>query len=154
MLTDLCFRHLLVMNAQDHLLGAIVKSPSSNYKQYLVLVLTPELPSTLENPSDSKDKKGADFQVLVPKSKRGLEDEYCSAVTSRKGSGAVNIKLPHRGFFAGVSYEVREVGNNEFLSICSKKIKIDQIRLLEDASAGAFSSTVQQLLSLRSDGNK
>lgn len=140
--------------AQDHLLGAIVKSPSSNNKRYLVLVLTPESPSIMESPSDSKHKKVSDYQVLVPKSKRGLEDEYCSAVTSRKGSGAVNIKLPHRGFAAGVSYEVREVGNNEFLSICNNKIKIDQVRLLEDASASAFSSTVQLLLSLRSGGNK
>ncbi|XP_057789861.1 DExH-box ATP-dependent RNA helicase DExH11 isoform X1 [Salvia miltiorrhiza] len=140
--------------AQDHLLGAIVKTPSANYKQYLVLVLTPELPSILTSQTDSRDKKDVNFQVLVPKSKRGLEDEYCSSVTSRKGSGTVNIKLPYRGFAAGVSYEVREVMNNEFLSIRNKKIKIDQVRLLEDGSAGAFSSTVQQLLSLKSDGNK
>ncbi|XP_041998400.1 DExH-box ATP-dependent RNA helicase DExH11-like isoform X1 [Salvia splendens] len=140
--------------AQNHLLGAIVKTPSANYKQYLVLVLTPELPSILTSQSDSKDKKDVDFQVLVPKSRRGLQDEYCSTVTSRKGSGTVNIKLPYCGSVSGVSYEVREVGNNEFLSICNKKIKIDQVRLLEEGSAGAFSSTVQQLSSLKSDGNK
>lgn len=131
-----------------------MKSPSANYKQYLVLVLIPELPSILTSQSDNRDKKGANLQVLVPKSKRGLEDEYYSSVTSRKGSGTVNIKLPHRGTAAGVNYEVREVANNEFLSICNKKMKIDQVRLLEDGSAGAFSSTVQQLLALKSDGNK
>lgn len=97
---------------------------------------------------------GSKLQVLVPKSKRGLEDEYCSSVTSRKGSGIVNIKLPYSGVAAGVDYEVREVANHDFLSICNKKIKIDQVRLLEDGSAGAFSSTVQQLLALKSDGNK
>lgn len=142
------------LQAQDHLLGAIVKTPAHNSKQYLVLVLTPELPSILKSSSDSKDKKSADFQVLVPKSKRGLEDEYCSSAAARKGSGAVNIKLPHRGVAAGVNYEVREVGNKEFLSICNKKIKINQVGLLEEVSAGAYSSTVQQLLALRSDGNK
>ncbi|KAI3450303.1 hypothetical protein Pfo_006968 [Paulownia fortunei] len=140
--------------AQDHLLGVIVKTPSANYKQYIVLVLTPELPSILKTTSDSRDRKGADFQVLVPKSKRGLEDDYCSSITSRKGSGIVNVKLPHRGFAAGVNYEVKGVENNEFLYICNSKIKIDQVRLLEDVSAGAYSNTVQQLLTLKSDGNK
>lgn len=143
--------------AQDHLLAVVVKAPSVNYKQYIVLVLTPELPSSLPTQSDNenlREKKGSDFQILVPKSKRGLEDDYCSSVTSRKGSGIVNIKLPHRGFAAGVSYEVRGVDNNEFLAICKHKIKIDQVRLLEDVSAGAYSITVQQLLTLKSDGNK
>ncbi|GFP91206.1 helicase ski2w [Phtheirospermum japonicum] len=139
--------------AQDHLLGVIVKSPSANYKQYIVLVLTPELPSMLKA-SDSRETKGADFQVLVPKSKRGLEDDYCSSVASRKGTGVVNIKLPHRGTAAGVNYEVRGIENNKFVSICNCKIKIDQVRLLEDVSAGAYSNTVQQLLTMKSDGNK
>ncbi|KAL2238417.1 DExH-box ATP-dependent RNA helicase DExH11 [Sesamum indicum] len=140
--------------AQDHLLGVIVKSPSANYKQYIVLVLAPELPSMLKTSSDGREKNSADFQVLVPKSKRGLEDDYYSSVTSRRGSGIVNIKLPHRGSAAGVNYEVRGVENNEFLSICNCKIRIDQVRLLEDVSAGAYSNTVQQLLTLKSDGNK
>ncbi|KAL0370825.1 UNVERIFIED_CONTAM: DExH-box ATP-dependent RNA helicase DExH11 [Sesamum angustifolium] len=140
--------------AQDHLLGVIVKSPSANYKQYIVLVVTPQLPSILKTSSDGREKNGADFQVLVPKSKRGLEDDYYSSVTSRKGSGIINIKLPHRGSAAGVNYEVRGVENNEFLSICNCKIRIDQVRLLEDVSAGAYSNTVQQLLTLKSDGNK
>ncbi|GER35486.1 helicase [Striga asiatica] len=139
--------------AQDHLLGVIVKSPSATYKQYIVLVLTPELPTILKA-SDHTERKGADFQVLVPKSKRGLEDDYYSSATSRKGSGVVNIKLPHRGSAAGMNFEVRGVQNVEFLSICNCKIKIDQVRLLEDISAGAYSSTVQQLLALKSDGNK
>lgn len=144
-------------SVQDHLLAVVVKAPSVNYKQYMVLVLTPELPSTLPTQSDSgnlKEKKGADFQILVPKSKRVLEDDYCSSVTSRKGSGVVNIKLPHRGFAAGVNYEVKGVDNKEFLAICNHRIKIDQVRLLEDVSAGAYSNTVQQLLTLKSDGNK
>lgn len=144
----------MLSQAQDHLLGVVVKAPSSNSKQYIVLLLTPELPSILKTPSDSKEKKGADFQVLVPKSKRGLGDDYYSSVKSRKGTGIVNIKLPHRGFAAGMNFEVRGVGNNEFLSICNVKIKIDQVRLLEDVSDGAYSNTVQQLLALNSDGNK
>lgn len=142
------------LQAQDHLLGVILKTPSADYKQYIVLVLTPELPSNLKTPSDSRDTKGTDFQVLVPKAKRGLEDDYYSSVTSRKGSGTVNITLPHHGVAAGVNYEVRGVVNNEFLSICNRKIRIDQARLLDDVSAGAYSNTVQQLLTLKSDGNK
>nr|XP_027070791.1 DExH-box ATP-dependent RNA helicase DExH11-like [Coffea arabica] len=144
-------------SAQDHLLGVVVKAPSSNNKQYIVFVLMPELPLTLQNPSDSsnlKDDKGAGLQILIPKSKRGLEDDYYSSVTSRRGSGVVNIKLPHRGTAAGMNYEVRGIDNKEFLSICNCKIKIDQVRLLEDVSAGAYSNTVQQLLLLKSDGNK
>ncbi|XP_071934825.1 DExH-box ATP-dependent RNA helicase DExH11 isoform X2 [Coffea arabica] len=144
-------------SAQDHLLGVVVKAPSSNNKQYIVFVLMPELPLTLQNPSDSsnlKDDKGAGLQILIPKSKRGLEDDYYSSVTSRRGSGVVNIKLPHRGTAAGMNYEVLGIDNKEFLSICNCKIKIDQVRLLEDVSAGAYSNTVQQLLLLKSDGNK
>ncbi|KAJ8553074.1 hypothetical protein K7X08_020467 [Anisodus acutangulus] len=144
-------------SGQDHLLGVVVKAPSSNNRQYIVLVLTPELPSTLETSSDAsnrKDQKNSEFQILVPKSRRGYEDEYCSSVTSRKGTGVVNIKLPHRGNAAGMNYEVRGVDNKDFLYICVKKIKIDQVRLLEDISAGAYSNAIQQLLGLRSEGNK
>lgn len=144
-------------SAQDHLLGVVVKTPSASNKQYIVLVLTPELPSMMTTPPDRssiQEKKGADFQVLIPKSKRGLEDEFYSSVISRKGSGVINIKLPHRGKAAGVNYEVRGIDNKEFLSICNCKIKIDQVRLLEDVSTGAYSHTVQQLLGLKSNGNK
>ncbi|CAK9164255.1 unnamed protein product [Ilex paraguariensis] len=143
--------------AQDHLLGVVVKAPSASIKQYIVLVLTPELPPTLQTPLDTgnlQDKKGSDLQILVPKSKRGLEEDYFSSATSRKGSGIINIKLPHRGNAAGVNYEVRGVDNKEFLSICNCKIKIDQVRLLEDVSNAAYSNTAQQLLGLKSDGNK
>ncbi|EYU45971.1 hypothetical protein MIMGU_mgv1a000291mg [Erythranthe guttata] len=139
---------------QDHLLGVVVKAPSANSKQYIVLLLTPKLPSILKAPSGSEEKKGTDLQVLVPKSKRGLEDDYYSSVSSRKGTGVVNVKLPHFGSAAGVNYEVRGVQNNDFLSICVAKIKINQVGLLEDVSAGAYSNTVQQLLALSSNGNK
>lgn len=144
-------------SGKDHLLGVVVKTPSSNNRQYIVLVLTPELPSTLETSSDASNRKGQkspELQILVPKSRRGYEDEYYSSVTSRKGSGVINIKLPHRGNAAGVNYEVREVDNKDFLYICVKKIKIDQVRLLEDVSTGAYSNTIQQLLGLKSEGNK
>ncbi|XP_073062145.1 DExH-box ATP-dependent RNA helicase DExH11 isoform X2 [Primulina eburnea] len=141
--------------AQDHLLGVVIKAPSANYKQYIVLVLTPEIPPGWQTPSSSGAKKeNTDFQILVPKSKRGLVDDYYSSASSRKGSGVVNLKLPHHGLAAGVSYEVRGVDNNEFLSICSHEIIIDQVGLLEDVSVGAYSKTVQQLLILKSDGNK
>ncbi|KAF3961454.1 hypothetical protein CMV_013917, partial [Castanea mollissima] len=145
---------------QDHLLGVVVKAPSANNKQYIVLVLKPNLPVTAQSSqasSNSQDKRNANFPdgyFMVPKAKRALEEDYCSSVTPRKGSGVINIKLPHCGAAAGVSYEVRGVDVTGFLCICNCKIKIDQARLLEDSSSVAYSRTVQQLLELKSDGNK
>ena len=107
--------------------------------------------------SNLQDKRSADFHqgyVLLPKSKRGLEDDYCVSTGPRKGSGIIKITLPHRGAAAGVSFEVRETDNTEFLCICNSKIKVDQVGLLEHVSDTAFSNTVQQLLKLKSNGNK
>jgi antiviral helicase SKI2 len=140
------------------LLGVVVKAPSASNKQYIVLVLKPNLPSMAQSPlatSNSQGKRSADFPegyFMVPKSKRALEEDYCASVTSRKGSGVINIKLPHCGAAAGVSYEVKEVEVKEFLCICNSKIKIDRVRLLEDGSSAAYSQAVQQLLDLKSDG--
>ncbi|KAK9940700.1 hypothetical protein M0R45_017345 [Rubus argutus] len=146
-------------SAKDHLLGVVVKSPSSSNKQHIVLVLKPELPATIQTPlasgnlQDSKNTDSSQGFYMVPKSKRALEEEYCTSVSSRKGSGVINIKLPHQGAAAGVRYEVRGVDNTDFLCICNSKIKIDQVRLLEDSSSAAYSRTVQQLLNTKSDGN-
>ncbi|CAH9094222.1 unnamed protein product [Cuscuta europaea] len=143
---------------KDHLLGVVLKTKvSNNQKQYIVLVLTPELPPVMKNQMDTgkpSDKKGPDFQILIPKSKRAVADEYFTSGTSRKGSGVISIELPHHGNAAGVNYEVREVENKEFLCICSEKFAIDQVRLLENVNAGAYSHTVQQLVSKKSGGNK
>ncbi|KAI7756452.1 hypothetical protein M8C21_002341 [Ambrosia artemisiifolia] len=140
-------------SGQDHLLGVILKAPSGN-KQYIVMVLTPSLPSTLQSSDDPQKKTNAGLQILMPKSKRGMDDDYYSSATSRKGSGTVEIKLPHRGTAAGSSYEVREVDSKEFLSICNAKIKIDQSGLLVDDNTAAYSKTVVSLLSQKVDGNK
>eukprot|EP00257_Ricinus_communis_P017116 XP_015575481.1 DExH-box ATP-dependent RNA helicase DExH11 [Ricinus communis] len=142
-------------SGQDHLLGVVVKGPSTSMKQYIVLVLKPDLPSSTQI-SNLQDKKSGDIPkayLLMPKSKRG-EEEYFYSTASRKGSGAVNIKLPYQGTAAGVNYEVRGMDNTEFLCICARKLKIDQVGLLEDVSNTAFSKTVQQLSELKSDGNK
>ncbi|KDP46561.1 hypothetical protein JCGZ_08533 [Jatropha curcas] len=142
-------------SAQDHLLGVVVKGPSATMKQYIVLFLKPDLPSSMPV-SELQDKKSGDSPqayLLMPKSKRGGEEYFYSAAT-RKGSGAINIKLPYQGSAAGVSYEVRGMDTKDFLCICNSKIKIDQVGLLEDVSNSAFSKTVQQLSELKSDGNK
>lgn len=121
----------------------------------MVLVLTPDSPSNLQTPlysGDQRDKSSNDFQVLVPKAKRGLDDDYFSSLSSRKGSGKVNINLPHHGNAAGVNYEVRGIESKEFLSICNCKIKIDQVGLLEDVNSAVYSKTVQLLLDQKSDG--
>ncbi|ONI00016.1 hypothetical protein PRUPE_6G062900 [Prunus persica] len=143
-------------SAQDHLLGVIVKASSSSNKQYIVLVLKPELQTPLAS-GNLQDSKNTDFPqgyFMAPKSKRAIEEDYFPGVTSRKGSGVINIKLPHQGSAAGVRFEVREVDNKDFLCICNCKIKIDQVRLLEDVSSHAYSKTVQQLLGTKSNGNK
>ncbi|XP_076936450.1 DExH-box ATP-dependent RNA helicase DExH11-like, partial [Bidens hawaiensis] len=141
-------------SGQDHLLGVILKAPSSVNKQYIVLVLTPSLPSPLQSSDDQQKKSNAGLQILMPKSKRGMDDDYYSSSTARKGSGVVKIKLPHRGTAAGASYEVRETDTKEFLSICNAKIKIDLVGLLEDDSTAAYSKIVLSLLNQKVDGNK
>lgn len=132
-----------------------MKAPSSTNKQYIVFMLKPDAPSTAQTPLA---KTNADFgagSFLAPKSKRGFDDDYGFGGKSRnKGTCTINITLPFHGAAAGVSFEIRGVDNTEFLCICNSKIKIDQFRLLEDGSSAAFSKTVQQLLELKSDGEK
>ncbi|XP_038706766.1 DExH-box ATP-dependent RNA helicase DExH11 isoform X2 [Tripterygium wilfordii] len=146
--------------AQDHLLGVVVKAPSGSIKQHIVFVLKPDLPSSTQTPlghGNFQDKPSDGFSqgyMLVPKSKRGFDEEYCSSATSRKSSGVIKIELPYHGSAAGVLYEVKGIDTKEFLCICNAKIEIDQVRLLEDGSNAAFSRTVQQLLNLKSNGNK
>lgn len=123
-------------------------------RQYIVLVLKPDSQPVQSSSSDDSDKKKEDFPqgyFMVPKSKRGLENDYYSPST-RKGSGIVNIRLPHAGAAAGVSYEVRGVDAKEFLCVCNKKIQLNPGRLLEDVNNVAYSQTVQQLLDIKSDG--
>ncbi|XP_071701571.1 DExH-box ATP-dependent RNA helicase DExH11-like [Rutidosis leptorrhynchoides] len=141
-------------SGQDHLLGVVLKTPSSNNKQYIVMVLTPLLPSTIQSSNDPQNNSSAGLQLLMPKSKRGMDDDFYTSGTTRKGSGIVKIKLPHRGNAAGASYEVKEIDNKEFLSICNAKFKPDLVGLLEDGSSAAYSKTVQTLLNQKVDGNK
>ncbi|KAE8691783.1 ATP-dependent RNA helicase SKI2 [Hibiscus syriacus] len=119
-----------VLKAQDHLLGVVLKSSSSNNKQYIVLLLKPDVPTMTQTPSDRSN----------------LQD--------KKGSGIINITHPRRDVAAGVSFEVREADNTEFLCICNSKIKLDIPGLLEYGSNTAFSYTDQQLLKLKSNENK
>ncbi|KAK4785496.1 hypothetical protein SAY86_002185 [Trapa natans] len=144
---------------QNHFLGAVIEAEAGK-KQYIVLVLRPDLPSALQNsPASSRlqDVKVAEFQqgsFLLPKSKRRAEEEYDSAFSSRKRFGPIKIELPHCGSASGMSYEVRRVETTEFLCMCTTKIMVDQVRLLEDCSTAAYSRTVQQLLKLKSGGSK
>ncbi|PIA54426.1 hypothetical protein AQUCO_00900760v1 [Aquilegia coerulea] len=147
-------------SARDHLLGVVLKIPSAIFKQHIVLVLRPDLQSTMQTSlvADKLQEKGSgnvsQGYFIAPKSKRGQDDDYFSSASSRKGSGAVNIKLPYCATAAGMSFEVIGIEHKEFLSICECKIKIDQVRLLEDVSNAAYSKTVQQLLDLKANGNK
>lgn len=154
------------------MLGVVLKSPSTIYKNYLVLVLTIEsptntsalLPSSRQPGSnrDQLDKGSANFQesgvfVLAPKSKRGLDDDYSvSSSSSRKGRGVVNIEVPKYGVAAGTSYAVIALESNtkEIISICNCKMEIDQVKLLEEPSNAIYSKTVQKLMEKKPDGSK
>lgn len=144
----------VILQGIDNLLGVVLKGLSN--RQYVVLVIKSEIPPPEKN-MVSIGKKSSDPSqgfFIAPKSKRGFEDDYYSTSSSRKGTGVIKIELPYHGVAAGVGYEVRAFDNKEFLCICVSKIKIDQVRLLEDGNKAAFSQTVQQLLDLKSDGNK
>lgn len=147
-------------SAEDHLLGVVVKMPSATNKQYIVLVLTSDMdPSmqtsaSLEKLQDKESRNSQQGYFIPPKGKRGMDDEYFSSSSSRKGSGVINIKLPYRGCAAGMNYEVISIENKEFMGICNRKIKIDQVRLLEDPSSSTYSKTVQELLKQRANGSK
>lgn len=141
-----------------HFLGVVIEAESGK-KQYIVLVLRPDLPSTMQNSptsSNIQDGRFGDFQqgsFVLPKSKRPAADEYESTFTTRKRSGPIKITLPHQGVAAGSTYEVRRVEIKDFRCICKGKIKVDQVRLLEDCNPGAYSKTVQQLSGLKHGGN-
>ncbi|GJM90263.1 hypothetical protein PR202_ga06525 [Eleusine coracana subsp. coracana] len=143
----------------DHLLGVILKSPSQALRKYIVLVLTGDctpsaLPPGLSNQSE---KESSDFQqgrFIVPKGKRGMEDEYFSSVSTRKGTGIINIKLPYKGNASGMGFEARAIESKEIISLCTSKIKIDQVRLLEDPNPAAYAKTVQLLIKEQPDGTK
>jgi len=110
--------------------------------------------SSSSTPQDKGSGNPPQGYFIAPKGKRGMDDEYFSSVSSRKGSGIINIKLPYRDNAAGVNYEVIAVDNKDIMSICNCKIKIDQVRLLENPSNAAYSKTVQELLDQRRNGSK
>lgn len=134
------------------MLGVVVKGISGGNKQYIVLVLKPDIPAASfgsGNTLDNKNAQGSGGFFMPPKSRRQVEDEYYAVSTSRKATGAINIQLPHHGAAAGTSYEVKAIDTSEFLSICNRKIQIDQVGLLEDVRPAAYSKTVQQLIELK-----
>ncbi|KAJ8458801.1 hypothetical protein OPV22_031727 [Ensete ventricosum] len=146
-------------SAEDHLLGAVLKAPSAANKQYIILVLITDIASQAPSMSSNKlqEKESQNFQegyFITPKGKRSMDEEYFSSINSRKGSGTINIKLPYYGSASGTNYKVIAIENKDIVSICNCKIKIDQVRLLEDPSNVAYSKTVQQLLEKKRDGNK
>lgn len=150
---------MIDLQAQDHLLGVVVKTPSPTNKMYIVFVIKPDMPSSVDNASSSgnmQNKSGAFDQgyFVMPKSRRVVVDEYSTSVSARKGKGVITIRLPYSGSACGMGYEVREVDSKEFLCICSSKIKIDRDGLLKDISSSVYSKTVQLLMDLKSDGNK
>ncbi|XP_025811051.1 DExH-box ATP-dependent RNA helicase DExH11 isoform X3 [Panicum hallii] len=143
----------------DHLLGVILKGPSQALNKYIVLVLTGDCTSSALSPelSNKTEKEPGDFQqgrFITPKGKRGMDDEYYSSGSSRKGSGVIKISLPYKGDASGMGFEVRAIEKKEIMSICTSKIKIDQVKLLEDGSKAAYFKTVQLLIKEQPEGTK
>jgi antiviral helicase SKI2 len=141
------------------LLGVILKNPSAALKRHIVLVLTGDCTSSALVPElpNQSEKEPGDFQqgcFIVPKGKRGMDDEYFSSVSTRRSTGVINIKLPYKGNASGMSFEARAIENKDIISICTSKIKIDQVRLLEDPSPTAYAKTVQLLIKEQPDGTK
>jgi antiviral helicase SKI2 len=135
-----------------------VKNPSAALKQYVVLVLTGDSTSSALDPNlSNQNDKGTGvsqqgYLVIPPKGKRGMEEDFFSSGRTRKSSGVINIKLPYTGDASGMGFEVRAVENKEIISICTSKIKIDQVGLLEDISKTSYTKTVQMLIKEQSDG--
>ncbi|KAL4188447.1 hypothetical protein AMTRI_Chr08g160190 [Amborella trichopoda] len=146
--------------AHEHILGVILKTPAAGNKHHIVFALDAEYPrynATTSLSNKFQDKESGNFPqgvVITPKAKRRPDEKYFLTTSSHKGSGVINITLPHKGNAAGVNYVVMEVESNDILSICNCKIKIDQVRLLEDVSTAACSRTVQQLVDLKKQDNK
>eukprot|EP01018_Ginkgo_biloba_P034639 Gb_30711 [translate_table: standard] len=135
-------------------LGVVLKSPSTGNKDPIVLVVNPD-PSFAAPPTlamnTKHETKGIDklTEGYYRKGNRDLEDEYSvGSSLQRKGSGVVNLTLPHYGKAAGTGYVVTEIANEGFVSICKNKIRVDHVRLLENVSAAAYSMAVQKLLEL------
>ncbi|GLJ42713.1 hypothetical protein SUGI_0885500 [Cryptomeria japonica] len=133
-------------------LGVVLKPPSTGNKNSIVLVLNQDPAFSVPDKEVTNNKleiKGANklSEGYYRKGNRDLEDEYFAfGGSSRKGTGAVNVSLPHYGKAAGTGYVVTEIDNMGFISICKNKIRVDNVRLLEDVSATAYSKTVQELL--------
>ena len=93
---------------------------------------------------------------IAPKGKRdAADDDYLvPGGGSRKASGAVNITLPYRGAAVGTNFEVTALDGANFVSTCDRRLKVDQVQILEVGSQAAFSKAVQELLATRSPPQK
>lgn len=137
-------------------LGVVVRAGAGNTKLPIVLALhRAPLPVIGSNPVKSgvvnTTNQLAQEGYFISRKGRGNEDDYFMGVGSRKGTGVMNITLPHYGTAAGVGYVVMEVDNQGFVSLCKAKIRVDSNRLLEENSAAAFSLTVKELLQLEQE---
>jgi antiviral helicase SKI2 len=62
--------------------------------------------------SNKTEKESGDFQqghFIIPKGKHGMEDEYFSSGSSRKGSGVTKSPYRTRGGASGMGFEVRAI---------------------------------------------
>ncbi|KAH9324105.1 hypothetical protein KI387_004283 [Taxus chinensis] len=141
-------------------LGVVLKAPSNGNKNPIVLVLNQDPSFSMPDKkvtSNKLDIKGTSklSEGYYRKGNRDLEDEYSVfGGSSRKGCGMVNVDLPHYGKAAGIGYVVTEIDNMGFISICKNKIRVDNVRLLEDVNTAAYSKTVQEILQQEKENPK
>ncbi|CAM8949946.1 unnamed protein product [Rhodiola kirilowii] len=116
----------LRVTGQDHFLGVCCKGPSGGNKQVCGVGAKPNIPASSFKSGSTPDNKNTELPggfFMPPKSKRQVEDDYYAVSTSRKATGAINIRLPHHGAAAGSSYEVKAIDSSEFLSFAAAKYR-------------------------------
>lgn len=149
---------MLTTQAQVPSLGVVIRQQGLTNKLPIVLALhhaplpTAATATLAGKKTADASAKSSEGYFISRKGSRDLDDEYAvKGKTSKKTAGAIQIQLPHYGISAGTAYVVLEVKNREFLMICSNKIRVDGACLLEEVSAAAYATVVQELLQLEQE---
>jgi antiviral helicase SKI2 len=140
-------------------LGVVVRGATGLNKTTVVVALhRAPIPTTAgkhaEKSAEPKASNSAaqEGYFITKKGNRDMDDDYMVTSGGKgKGRGVMKITLPHYGTVGGVGFVAMEVDSQGFLIMCKAKIRVDSVRLLEEASSAAFSSVIQQLLELEQE---
>jgi antiviral helicase SKI2 len=140
-------------------LGVVVRGATGLNKTTVVVALhRAPIPTTAGKHAEKSAEPKASNSVaqegyfITRKGNRDMDDDYMVTSGGKgKGRGVMKITLPHYGMVGGVGFVAMEVDSQGFLIMCKAKIRVDSVRLLEEASSAAFSSVIQQLLELEQE---